>query len=203
VYYEELEKFSFENARYVNAHIDYAEKQKHGDKIQKCFVSKTTNWGLQNVINNGVLHFEDDSVHWIRYIVKDFAGNSTEMMLKVKSTSKAAKPPIVNNPHVLKPEMNFDCTKENKLMRPDLQATIPANALYDDVYFEYFTDGSVKGTYSPLYQVMSDEVAVQKAYSLSIKAVRLPENLQSKPALFLLMIRENAATKAEHIKMVL
>ncbi|MCW3084094.1 MAG: Peptidase [Bacteroidetes bacterium] len=179
VYYHELEKFSFENARYVNAHIDYAEKQKHGDKIQKCFVSKNNQLGIyKNVINNGVLHFEDDSVHWIRYIVRDFAGNSSEMMLKVKGSTRS----VDATRYITKGDsaLEFDCTKENKISQADLRIVIPENALYDDVYFRYFADGSVKGTYSPLYEIMNDEVAVQKAYLLSIKAIHLPENLQNK-----------------------
>src|SRR3954468_2609024 len=34
VYYYEMESFSFDNARYVNAHIDYAEKQRSHQTIQ-------------------------------------------------------------------------------------------------------------------------------------------------------------------------
>ncbi len=186
VYYEELEKFSFENARYVNAHIDYAEKQEHGDKIQKCFLSKNNQLGIyKNVINNGVLHFEDDSIHWIRYIVKDFAGNSAEMMLKIRSTSRTAPAPKINNPRTIIPEMNFDCTKENKLVRDDLQIVIPPNALYDDVYFEYsnpvlLNKQPLPGIFSSVYLLLNADIPVQKAYLLSIKANKLPENLQNK-----------------------
>src|ERR1043165_6921117 len=39
VFYYEMKQFSFENSRYVNAHIDYASKQKHDTKIKKCFLS--------------------------------------------------------------------------------------------------------------------------------------------------------------------
>ncbi|HEY0030307.1 MAG TPA: M23 family metallopeptidase, partial [Bacteroidia bacterium] len=62
IFYYELEKFTFENARYVNAHVDYASKQLHNTKIQKCFLAKNNQLGIyKNVINNGVLEFNDDS----------------------------------------------------------------------------------------------------------------------------------------------
>lgn len=176
IYYHELEKFTFENSRYVNAHIDYESKQKHGTKIQKCFISKNNKVGIyKDVINNGVLNFTDDSVHWMKFIVKDFVGNTTELMLKVKSNSK----PISSKTRELSPEI-FDCLKENKFENEYIKITIPAEAMYDDIIFSCTKTGSTPGTYSPLYKIMSDEVALQKAITLSIKPIRLPDSLQRK-----------------------
>jgi murein DD-endopeptidase MepM/ murein hydrolase activator NlpD len=177
IYYHELEKFSFENARYVNAHIDYAEKQKHNVNIQKCFLSKNNQLEIyKKVLNNGVLNFSDDSIHWIKFIVKDFVGNTSELMLKVKSTSenKISELKTVVNTNV------FDCKKENKFTNDDIKIVIPPNALYDDIVFSYTKSPIVKSTLSPLYKVMTDETALQKSYSLSIKPIHLPEALQSK-----------------------
>lgn len=176
IYYYELEKFTFENSRYVNAHIDYESKQKHGTKIQKCFISKNNKIGIyKDVISNGVLNFTDDSVHWIRYIVKDYVGNTTELMLKVKSNSK----PISNKTRKLGQEI-FDCLKDNKVETDDIRITIPAEAMYDDLIFNCIKTGSTPGTYSPLHKIMSDEVALQKAISISIRPVHLPDSLQNK-----------------------
>ncbi|MCW3072803.1 MAG: Peptidase [Bacteroidetes bacterium] len=182
VYYHEMEKFSFENARYVNAHIDYAEKQKHNEKIQKCFLSKNNLLGIyKDVQNNGLLSFTDDSVHWIRYIVKDYAGNTSELMLKVKSRSKATATKEQETVTILNPALYFDCTKENKFSKEDVQVSIPANALYDDIQqFSYSRPSSVKGSFSPLHRIQNAETALQKAYTLSIRPNHLPDSLQPK-----------------------
>jgi hypothetical protein len=177
IYYHELEKFSFENARYVNTHIDYEEKQKHNNKIQKCFLSKNNQLGIyKNVINNGIINFMDDSIHWIRYIVKDYQGNTTELMLKIKSTSKTKVVAALVDPTL----PVFDCFKENKFSKEDIALVFPENALYDDIAFRYKKTPSVKGTYSSLHKIMSSDIALQKAYSLSIRPEDLPEKLQSK-----------------------
>lgn len=176
IYYYEMEKFSFENARYVNAHIDYESKQNHGTKIQKCFVSKNNKLGIyKDAVNDGALDFKDDSVHWIRFIVKDYVGNSTELMLKVKSSSKS----IPNKTRKLENEI-FDCLKENKFTTNDIKITIPAEAMYDDIAFTYSKPGSVPGTFSPLHKILNVDVALQKNISISIKPVNLPDSLQSK-----------------------
>ena len=176
IYYYEMETFSFENARYVNAHIDYPNKQRHDTKIQKCFLTKNNQLGIyKGVFNNGVTDFNDDSVHWVKYIVKDYVGNTTELMLKVKSHrhDPINVEQIINN-------QKLDCFKEFKLEKKNITITIPANALYDDIKFKYDNSTAVKGTFSPLYKIMNNEIPLQKAYSLNILPEKLPDSLQSK-----------------------
>lgn len=180
IYYHDLEKFTFENARYVNAHIDFAEKQKHNDVIQKCFLAKNDQLGIyKNVINNGVINFTDDSVHWIKIIVKDFVGNASEIMLKVKSSSKSKIVQKTKNTA----EITFDFLKENQFKNDDFQIIIPAFALYEDLKFNPSSSAAKKGTYSNLIHIQNDETPLQKAFSLSIKPINLSNALQSKAAI--------------------
>ncbi len=174
IYYHELEKFTFENSRYVNAHIDYESKQKHGTKIQRCFVTTNNKSGIyKGVVNNGILDFQDDSVHWMKFIVKDFVGNTTELMLKVRSST------IGFDVEVPKKKI-YNCLEEIKHEGDDLKILIPAEALYENTPFYCNKNGSVPHTFSPLYEVMNDNIPLQKAITLSIKPVRLPDSLQSK-----------------------
>jgi hypothetical protein len=175
IYYHQFEKFSFENSRYVNAHIDYREKQKNKNTIQKCFLSKNNQAGIyKDVLQGGAINFQDDSVHWIRYIVKDFYGNTTEMMLKVRSSSKAR--------HIKAAEKKMlfmDCSVQNDFNKDDIKVGIPANTLYDDTYFTYLHSPGIKGGFSPIHKVLSTETAAQRAYTLSIKTSGLPINIPS------------------------
>jgi murein DD-endopeptidase MepM/ murein hydrolase activator NlpD len=178
IFYYEMNKFSFENSRYVNAHIDYPSKQKHGTKIQKCFLAKNNQIGIyKDVVNNGIIDFCDENIHWITYIVKDYNGNTTEIMLKVKGQCRI----LSGKCFPVNPGQKMDCTKENEFNSPEAKISIPAYALYDDIFFNsYPRIASLKGTYSPLQQVLTDEVPLQKAYTLGLKPVRLPDSLQSK-----------------------
>jgi hypothetical protein len=177
IFYYEMDKFSFDEARYVNAHIDYAGKQRNGFKIQKCFLSKNNPLTIyKEVIKGGMLNFTDDSVHWMRYIVKDYVGNSTVFMLKVKSTSKALSTPEdkkTNQPF-------YDCLVENVFTRKDITVYIPPRALYDDVFFSYALATPGKGMFSPIHQIMDRETALQKAITITIQANKLPDFLRAK-----------------------
>ena len=177
IFYDEIEKFTFENSRYVNAHIDYAERQKHNVRIQKCYVSKNDQAGIyKDVLNGGIIDFNDDSIHWIRYILKDYAGNTTELILKVRSRSKSKVKETSVSPNAL----IFDCFKDNQYKKDDIEITIPAYALYDDLKFNYYKSPKQKGTYSMVHHIQDNEIGLQKAFNLSIKADNLPTSLQSK-----------------------
>ena len=177
IYYHQLETFSFENSRYVNAHIVYPEKEKHNEIIQKCYLSKNDKLEIyRDVTSHGIINFKDDSVHYIRYIVKDFVGNTSEVYLKVKSTSKAG---IVNLRETIKPA-HFDCLAENVSETEEYKISIPANSLYDDIDFTKSVTLDIKAPYAPLIGLFPNDIAFQKGYKLSIKAMKLPDSLQKK-----------------------
>lgn len=175
VYYHELEKFTFEYSRFVNAHIDYAEKQKHGDKIQKCFLSKNNQLGIyKDVIDDGKIQFNDDSLHTITYILKDFAGNSTEIQLNVRSLSKAVAATKEDS------RIIHSCLDDKTFNFNEAKILIPGNAMYDDYSFSYSKTPATKGFYSSMHKIMNTETALQKAISIAIKPTILPESLQTK-----------------------
>jgi hypothetical protein len=177
IYYHELEKLSFENSRYVNAHIDYEEKQKNNRKIQKCFLSKNNKLEIyKNVVNNGIINFTDDSIHWIKLIIKDFNGNASQLMMKVKSKSKIKVIAKISDPQ----KTHFDCLKENKIIKDDIQISVPPLTLYDDIDFSYSSSTPLKNSYSPVYHIMNTLIPAQRSYELGLKAIKLPDSLQDK-----------------------
>lgn len=177
VFYSELEKFSFANSRYVNAYIDYAEKQKNRSKIQKCYLLKNNHLEIyKDTLNDGLIHFNDDANHWVKFIVKDFGGNTTELVLKVKSTSKE----IVNPHKDTVGELFFNCLKPNVYKDDDLEISIPESCLYEDIHFKVKKTAPVKWTFSKLYHIQDNRVGAHKPYSLSIKADGIPEGKEDK-----------------------
>jgi len=175
IYYHEMETFSFENARYVNAHIDYADKQKSNSKIEKCFLSKNNKIEIyKDVINKGIIHFNDNDIHWIKFIVKDYAGNTSELMLKVKGTTQTITTDKIKTKNI------FDCTKENKFNQEEIEIIIPSNALYDDIDFSYSKTSAGKIAYAGIHKIHNTETALQKAYTLRIKTNNIPDSLTNK-----------------------
>ncbi len=178
LFYFEMEKFSFTNSRYVNAHIDYAQKQQQHQTIQKCFLSKNNPLRIyKDVEKGGVIKFQDDSIHWLTFIVKDYEGNTSELILKVRSTSKITAPTVTPNIPV------FNCLKGNDMSQPGITVFIPANALYDDVFVSYKKKQGVKGVFSDVHSIGAETIGLQKAMVLKMDASRVPKALQAKACL--------------------
>ncbi len=177
IYYYEMETFTFDNARYVNAHIDYAEKQARHDNIQKCFLSRNNLLEIyKDVQQRGISYFNDDADHWLTFIVKDYYGNTAELALKVKSISQ-------NKSTLIAPVNAFDCLIENQFTNADVDLLFPAAAFYDDLLFTYKKTGTLKGTFSALHHLGDATVPLQKAMVIKINAAALPAKLREKACL--------------------
>jgi hypothetical protein len=176
VYYCEMETFTFDNARYVNAHIDYAEKQQHHAIIQKCFLSKNNPLEIyKGVQDRGIIDFNDDADHWLTVVVKDYYGNTSELTLKVRSTTKNKTMPVPATDRV------YDCMKENSYGNDEVIVNFPAGALYDDLTgFQSKTLPALKGTLSPVYKMGNEAVPLQKSIGLKLGGVKIPLNLREK-----------------------
>ena len=177
VYYYEMETFSFDNARYVNAHIDYAEKKRSHQTIQKCFLAKNNLLEIyKGVVNRGIIHFKDDQEHWITFVVKDYAGNKAELALKVKSTSVSKLAPV----KTVKDSV-YKCDVANDIGETEFQAFFPPLSLYDDHTLTYnVTPPTSRSYYSSVYEIEDASVVLQKAAILKIHVHRLPDNLHEK-----------------------
>ena len=128
------------------------------------------------MVNRGIVNFTDNSLHLIKYIVKDIAGNTSEAVLHVKSSPESKTPEKAAPAGAL----YFDCMQENKMENDEISMVLPQMALYNDAYFIYSKTLDLKAPYAPLFKIMTDETPLQKAYTLRIKATRLPDSLQQK-----------------------
>ncbi len=88
IYYHELNEIGFDETRYINAHIDYAEEAKSNRAVQKCFRDVNNMLSIyQCVVDDGLYRFKDNKTHDVKFIVKDFFQNASTLEFKVKATS--------------------------------------------------------------------------------------------------------------------
>jgi len=185
IFYHELNEISFDESRYINSHIDYAEEAKNNKEIQKCFREENNMLSIyQCVVNEGLFRFSDTLTHAVKFIVKDFFGNASELNLRVKSQKSNMPlpkvPPKVNNNH-------FNCSEQNKFETDNIKIEIPPCALYSDIDFNYLmSKNTLPKAFAPVHAIHKEDVPLHTNYSLSIKTKPIPENLQSKSTIVLL-----------------
>ncbi len=158
--------FAFAESRYVNSHIDYAEKYCCNRTVTKLYLDPYNKFsGYGNTKPETFPALITDSVYKVRIVVKDFAGNESELKFEL-----------------MKIESNFDMEEtfedaisifsagqSNLFKRESFQANIPEGALYTDVFASYEKGEPCTDCYSFIHKLASREIPVHKYYTLKIK----------------------------------
>jgi len=176
IYSSVWERFSFENSRGINSHIDYPAMIATGRRIQKSFIEPGNSLKIyKNVINNGILNYTDQNIRNAQYIVKDIAGNQSVLNFKIRYNPASVKTSLI-------PEgKRFKFNQVNEFDSAGLKLNLPLNTLYDDLNFTYKNSPIPAGAYSLIHHVHNHLMPLNGALSLAIKADdSLPVELQSK-----------------------
>jgi hypothetical protein len=179
IYYEfKVDELDFSTSRYINAHIDYCEKKESKNKYHRCYKlqhNKLTNYS--NLINEGIIAFNDNAIHSIDLLVNDITGNTSTLSFKVQATNK---PVTLIDPLPLdSTSIAFRLSTPNIFNADNMELYMGANTLYEPLQFNYSTTDSVKGVFGNVHHVHNNTVPVHKEYTLSIKA-NVSDALKSK-----------------------
>jgi hypothetical protein len=129
------------------------------------------------VRNKGRIELKEKKIYKVKIVVSDAAGNqSTGTFNAVLDPSKFRHDPAIM------PLYNayFSYQEANSFRAEGIEITMPAGALYDDIYFDYKVSDTKPGSFSPLHQVHHSDVPIHLYYRLAIDANAVPGNLRSK-----------------------
>ncbi len=184
----QLDSISYDETRYLNAHIDYKTHAAGGPYIEH--VSRLPGYPggvYKDISGDGIIELKDDSIHHVSIVVKDTYGNTSILNFKIK------KGLIRENGNVYD-SASYHQQKEfhpgfvNIFESDDLQLIVGPEDLYDSFSFVQSkkTSGS-PNSYSDIFSVESGLVPVHSYFTIRIKLNKdvLPE-LQDK----MLMKRE-------------
>lgn len=165
IYTFAAERFAFDQTHAINAYIDYPAFLSSHRFIQKCFMLPGTKISLYpQSINRGVINFNDDAVHDVEYVVKDIAGNTSTLSVKVKSA-----PVNDGTIPVLTGTTLFHYDQQNEFNADKLRVVIPAGNLYDDLNFTYSASPEKPGMYSLVHHIHNHFTPINDTFQIWIK----------------------------------
>jgi len=175
-----LDYLSFGTVRYLNAHIDYAEKVQNNRNIHKLYLLPNNRLHLYNYLNNdGSIMIKDNLVHDVSIVVKDAYGNSSKLMFEIKGIEKQQF--FDNNEQIETKKMYYDRINTYSLNSFNLE--IPKNALYDNIDFKLMKLPGDEKYYSSFYIVHDEMVPLQKYMTIAIKPDTAPKGMVNKMCL--------------------
>ena len=172
-FHNKITKFSFNETRYINSHIDYAYYQEHGVRFQKCFLEQNNYLSTnQKSTNHQIGELLDSGTHHIKIIIKDSYQNTSSLEFNVE-LYKNPTIQLTNNENMINSKQVFEFKND------DCEIYIPNHSLYKDHVFVYekYTDSNM--TY-PVYKILDDSIACHKSFILSIKDQGIDQKLRKK-----------------------
>jgi len=168
VYTYAVERFAFDQTHAINAYIDYPSFISSRRFMQKCFILPGSKISLYpQSINRGIINFDDDAVHDVEYVVKDVAGNTSTLNIKVKSQHLERTTAIAQSPGIL-----FHYDRKNEFDNDRVKVVIPQGNLYDDVDFMYSVSPMLPGTFSQVHHIHNGYTPIHDRYDIYIKPDR-------------------------------
>lgn len=159
----QMESISYNNTRYVNAHIDYKTRTGGGSFLQHLSLLPGYLNSIYKGKGDGVLDISDAAIHYIKIVVKDAYGNTSKL-----TTAVQFKEPVVKSPQ-----------QAGKMFYPlmldvydaeDCEFYMGENCLYDSVHVGYTRNvSSNPALLSAVHTIGSKYIPLQDSFVIRIK----------------------------------
>jgi len=160
-------KLSFDETRYINAHIDYAEKLHQNKTYQRCYSLAGNQLSIYDVNEaKGIINLSDE-VQTVTLTIKDYAGNETLCSFKLQKKEA----PVYLGTNACATPMAYNEVNQFADNDDDIVLQLPENVLYEDICFDFVKKiaKSDKNILSPVYQIHYKDVPVHNPYEIQIK----------------------------------
>lgn len=162
----QLDSISYDETRYLNAHVDYRLRSSGGSWVQHIGPLPGYTKGIyQNITGDGVIYTGDGTPHPIRIEVKDVDGNTSNLQFNVQGRSVNQNMAAYTTP--ASQQREFSPGFMNVFENSHLSFYLPENALYDSIRFRYNEITPAKGF--TIYQLHNGTVPVHGMFPVRIK----------------------------------
>ncbi len=162
IYKQEMDRFSYSETRFIDAHIDQEVRAKHRVDYQYSFKAKPNNplSIYKEMLNDGVVDFSDSAQHLISYKIKDTYGNTSVLEFKVNSVKQDIAPK--SDEKLLKWE------EAHQYSTNQVKLEIPARAFYEDQSLDCNVINDSKYL-APIFKIDNKEKPLNKKATISIR----------------------------------
>ena len=174
-----VDRFGFNETRYVKANIDYAEYLTGNKTIVLCYRLPGNNFSpLSKGKLSGISRFNNNTRNVVRFGVFDFSGNKSTAEIKFNSTSEKVRcPDILNNDSALliQPYKAFKYVTNEIEVKTD---KLPA--VYDNQRIFISKEKGNEKFFSHIFHIGDAKIPIHNSMSLSILPRGLPSSLRAK-----------------------
>ena len=172
----QLDSISYDETRYLNAHIDYRYKARGGSYIEHVSKLPGNNSSVYKTTNgDGVIYIDNDTIHKIRLEVSDANGNKSIVKFDIKRGSSFIDTHPKDTLGYFQP-LEFHPGFLNLFENNNISFYLAENSLYDSIRFQY--KEIMPNTGFTIYQLHNTTVPLHVYFPIKIKAfTSLPQKM--------------------------
>ena len=162
IFHSNLDRFAFDETRYLNSFTDFEEWKEHRSFYIKSFVDPGNRLRFIESLNRGILTINEPRTYHLTYKLADAFGNTTQLSIRIEGKEQPIPEIDTENAEL------FHWWSDNRFGAKGIRLTIPKGHLYDDLYFRYSVkeDSAALGATHILH---NKPVAFHKSAKLSLR----------------------------------
>lgn len=162
IFHSNLDRFAFDESRYLNSFTDFEEWKEHRSFYIKSFVDPGNRLRFIESLNRGILTIDEPRTYHLTYQLADAFGNTTRLSIRIEGKEQPIQEIDTENTEL------FHWWSDNRFGAKGIRLTIPKGNLYDDLYFRYSVkeDSAALGATHILH---NKPVAFHKSAKLSLR----------------------------------
>ena len=162
IFHSNLDRFAFDESRYLNSFTDFEEWKEHRSFYIKSFVDPGNRLRFIESLNRGILTIDEPRTYHLTYQLADAFGNTTRLSIRIEGKEQPIPEIDTENTEL------FHWWSDNRFGAKGIRLTIPKGNLYDDLYFRYSVkeDSAALGATHILH---NKPVAFHKSAKLSLR----------------------------------
>lgn len=171
-----MDKVSYDESHFINALIDYEEKQKSKRQFTNCFTHPVDKLSIyrHKAVRNGIVELHPSKPKNVQIELQDFDGNISTLSFGIKSSN------II--PELNQKVYNYSIINEerNTIRLTSADIILEAQTFVDDIQL-YLSEATEKidGYSLPTIKVGNAQAPLFKNYILRIKDLVIPDSLRS------------------------
>ncbi len=163
IFKQEMDRISYSEMRYLDAHIDQKVRSKSKVDYQYSFQAKPNNplSIYKEMRDNGVVDFSDSLKHLVHYRITDTHGNTSTLEFTVNSVKQ-------DFPQGKKSEQLLKWNEAHHFTLEQFELQIPKNAFYENQTLTHVPKADERFL-SPVFQIDNNKKLLNKKASISIR----------------------------------
>lgn len=173
-----MDEIPFQDTRYLNAHIDYAQKLYQNRFFHRCFPLEGNKLPIYfKGVDDGMIYLTTEQPRHVNISVADFNGNMSSIDFEVARNqnyfaTQSLLPPF---------EMLATPSEVSILLRDGIQVIWPEGSFYEKTPLQITTNPVfTKNEFSPEYELAPTDIPVHFFFDVSIEGSKVPDSLKAK-----------------------